>query len=962
MRPIVGRDKEVERMRATLDGLESGTVIAIEGEPGIGKTRLLAELAAAAEKRRFLVLEGRGNEGELDVPFAPFLDALDDYLASVNPRLIRPTDAEGRTELARIFPALAELASGGRPGPQEERYRSHRAVRALLDGLAARQPVLLVIDDAHWADSASVELLSHLIRHPTRGPLLLAIGLRPAPAPERLRTELGAADRISLGPLDGESALELLGDLGNEDVAAALWHRSGGNPFYLEQLARDLTATGALTAADANPQSGDVPAAVAAAIKRELDALASSALLLLRGAAVVGEGFDPELASTAAGLENEDFLTTLDELLAGDLIRTAETPRTFTFRHPIVRQAVYASAPAGWRLSAHACVAAALAERGAVASARATHLERSASTGDENAIATLTEAGNDASARAPAAAAHWFGAALRLVADSDTQRRLGLLFPRARALAACGRYEDSLADLGEVLDLMPLDDAALRARVIASAAKVKQLLGRHGEAHRELEAALTALTDATSPEATTLKLELAADSFFTGDQDGFEHWVRAALEDARGRDDAAMVAAATGLHSAALYMRDDVAAARLELDRALELIDALDERELTGHLNAHTWTALGAVYMERFDAAISLLDRTIESALAAGQGHLPTLMRTTQALAQVSQGRLREASIQLDAAIEASILTRNPIFLAWARSLQCWRTLIAGDLPAAVRLGELALEGAGDDPLSATAACYLAEARLAAGQPASARDEILARAGGSDLPRIERGFRARGYELLARAELALDHPDEAGRWATKAERAAAGLGIGGRTADALRARSEVGLARDDATQALADAEKATEMAVAAGLPIDAGRARILAGRALHARGEGAAARTTLERSRDDLAELGAGHYADAAAQWLRRLGMRVARAERPAAGPLKLEELSSREREIAELVAAGRRNREIADSLFLSVRTVEGHLARTFRKLDVSSRTQLAALVSAAAGDAAENGRGTTTR
>jgi DNA-binding NarL/FixJ family response regulator len=126
------------------------------------------------------------------------------------------------------------------------------------------------------------------------------------------------------------------------------------------------------------------------------------------------------------------------------------------------------------------------------------------------------------------------------------------------------------------------------------------------------------------------------------------------------------------------------------------------------------------------------------------------------------------------------------------------------------------------------------------------------------------------------------------------------------------------------------------------------------GRALTAKDK-EAARDELERARDELAEIGAGHYADAAARELRGLGVRVSRSERQPTNGGELSGLSSREREIAELVAAGRRNREIADSLFLSVRTVEGHLARTFRKLDVSTRTQLAALVSAASEDPSED-------
>ena len=538
---------------------------------------------------------------------------------------------------------------------------------------------------------------------------------------------------------------------------------------------------------------GGVPGDVAAAIARELDRLDPSA------PAAAGRGGGRRgIRSGACGDRIATSIrptrsTRSIDLLAGDLVRPGDVPRRFRFRHPIVRQAVYASAPAGWTLGAHARVAATLSDRGAAATARAVHLERSAAPGDEAAIATLTEAGNDASGRAPAAAAHWYGAALRLVADTDAPCRLGLLVPRARALAACGRFEDSLTDLAEVLDLMPPENPALRGRVIASAAKVKQLLGRHGEAQRELEGALDALDDPTSQEASTLKLELAADCFFTGDQDGFEHWVSGALADARARDDESMTAAATGLHSAALYMRDDVAAARVELDAALALIDQLDVAALTAHLNAHTWTALGAICLERFDEATALLDRTIDAALAAGQGHLPTLMRTTQALAWINQGRLRDAAIQLDAAVEASILTRNPVFLAWARSLQCWATLIVGDLPGAVRLGELALAGAGDDPLSATAACYLAEARLAAGDPEAVREEIISRAGGAELPRIERGFRARGFELLARAELALGDLAEAERWTVEAERSAAGLEISGRSADALRARLRAAL-------------------------------------------------------------------------------------------------------------------------------------------------------------------------
>jgi DNA-binding CsgD family transcriptional regulator len=953
---MVGRAAEHARAVGALDGLEAGGVLTVEGEPGIGKTRLLAELAEQADERRFLVLEGRASESEQSVPFAPFLDALDDYLASVNPRTIKAANAEGLAELARIFPSLAELGDGQAGAAQEERYRSHHAVRLLLEGLAASRPVLLVIDDLHWADAASVELVAHLIRHPPRARVLVAVSFRPAQMPDRLRAEIGGVDRIEVAALGDEDALELVRAIAGDGADEILRH-SGGNPFYLEELAREWAATGGLEVSGGGPDALGVPAEVGAAIERELRELDPAAGRLLQGAAVAGDGFDPELASRAGEVEGEVALAALDHLLERDLVRPTDVPRRFRFRHPIVRQAVYASAPAGWRLGAHARVAEVLGERGESAAGRAHHVELSAEPGNRAAIELLTEAGQAASSRAPSAAAHWFGAALRLVPAEDGATRLGLLAPRARALAASGRYHESLSDLDEVLALVPPEAIEIRARVIASSAKVKQILGRHGEAHEQLERTLATLEDAASPEATTLKLELAADSFFVGDQLGFESWVRAALEDARGRGDRGLIAAATGLHSAALYMRDNLDAARPELERGLKLIAELDEAELGAHLNAHTWTALGAVCMEHFDDAVALLDRTIDSALAAGQGHMPTLMRTTQAFAYISQGRLEGAATRLEAAVDAAILTRNPAFLAWARGLQCWAMLIGGNLPEAVRLGELAVEGAApDDPLTATSACYLAEARLAAGGAEEAREQVLSMTGGPGLPLIERGIRSRGYELLTRAELDADRIEAAAEWARLAAEAADGLGIDGRTADALRARAAVALARGDHDDAGASALASGKAAERAGLRIDVERARTLVGRALAGGGDADDARNELERARDELTTLGARHYADEAAGHLRRLGVRVPRAERSETADHDdgLGELSSREREIAQLVAAGRRNQEIAEALFLSVRTVEGHLGRVYRKLEVSSRTQLTALVSAAS----ENGTG----
>ena len=964
-RALIGREAHLEAARAMIERPpRSTTLFLIEGEPGIGKTVILHELARIADGSGLLVLEGRATELERNVPFAVFLDALDDYLGSLNERVIEPADADGRGELARIFPSLSGLAGEVAVPAQEERYRAHSAVRSMLGGLAARRPLLLVLDDLHWADEASVELLSHLVRHPGDRPVVLAGAVRSGQTPPRLAKALAEIaaerrlERIEPAPLSESEARELIGAEVDERLARELHRDSGGNPFYLEQLLREAgdRATGstapprsAARTAGVGAMVADVPAPVIASIEREIDLLAPDEVALARGAAVVGEGFDPDLAAAAGDLDRGRALACLDVLLERDLVRTTDVPRRFRFRHPIVRHAVYAGAPPGWLLAAHGRAAAALDRPGVATAARAHHVERSAGPGDEAAIALLTKTADGVAPGAPAAAAHWLAAAIRLLPEGDHGRRLGMLVPMARALAASGHFTESLAAIDEVLILLPEDQPALRGRVIASAARIDHLRGVHGgKRTAEVRAVLEQLPDQSSADATALKLELASDCFFGGELEQFERWVRAACEDAHARNDRPGIAAGVGLLSTALYMRDETEAARAELGRALALIEELSDIETAEHLNSFTWVGLGAITLERFGDGIELLDRTIRVAQATEQGHLPALMRINQAYACLWTGRAEQAAVLLDSAVETSILTANPIFLAWAQSLQSWEALLRGALPEAVRLAEESAGGAVSeaDPITATAACHLAEALLAAGRVDQAAAALLSNAGGPELTMVERSFRPRPYETLTRIAIAREDLTAAGEWASRAEQAAAGLGIRGRDADALRATATVALARGDADVAREAALASAAAADEVGMPIEAARGRLLAARA-PIDGDRDAAIAALRAVHAELEGLGAVLYRDEAASELRGLGVRVARSgTRGGSGdsPL-LAELTAREREIAALVADGRRNREIAESLFLSVRTVEGHLGRIFRKLDVDSRTRLAALV-----------------
>ena len=187
--------------------------------------------------------------------------------------------------------------------------------------------------------------------------------------------------------------------------------------------------------------------------------------------------------------------------------------------------------PGGWRLGAHERCADALALRGSMVSAIAHHVERSARQGDEAAIALLREAGEAAAPRAPASAARWFAAALRLLpAAAPGDRRVELLLARSEALAATGQLGESHAALLESMNIVPQEAESLRVRLTAACARVEHLLGRYKEAHAHLETALAELRDPDSAQGVELVIELAGDSLYHGDYDAMRAWASRAVD------------------------------------------------------------------------------------------------------------------------------------------------------------------------------------------------------------------------------------------------------------------------------------------------------------------------------------------------------------------------------------------------------------------------------------------------
>ena len=242
---LVGRTREVAELDLALDRLaaDSPWSVQIVGEPGIGKSRLLAELTSTRRQARgYLVLRGRAAEFELDVPFAVVLDALNDYFGTLEPAFLQSLGPETLGELAAIFPSLAaSVDTLPAPRLQSERYRIHYAIRALLERLAERRPMVVIIDDVQWADAASVEMIAHVLRR-FRGPVMGAFAYRYPPAglavPFDMAVRAGVGGRLELAPLTEEQAESLMDPALDPELRALLYHESGGNPFYLEELMR----------------------------------------------------------------------------------------------------------------------------------------------------------------------------------------------------------------------------------------------------------------------------------------------------------------------------------------------------------------------------------------------------------------------------------------------------------------------------------------------------------------------------------------------------------------------------------------------------------------------------------------------------------------------------------------------------------------------------------------------------
>ncbi len=651
----------------------------------------------------------------------------------------------------------------------------------------------------------------------------------------------------------------------------------------------------------------------------------------------------PGLVAFVAELPEPTVEIGLDELLAADLIRPTESARYFRFRHPIVRRAVYDSTPGAWQLGAHARTAIALAGLHQPASAYAHHVERSAKLGDEAAIAVLVAGAHEVAPHAPLTAGNWLIAALRLLApDADDGRRLDLLQEATTALASAGVYAASIGALEEALALVPKDDPVARADLIVKIANAKRRTGGPLESRELLVRTLESL-ESENPAVAPLLVEIAFNDYWRGEFAQARTLARAVMA---GRTDPLTAFVAAMLSSLSNCSEGRVAEALVDLDEAQRALALLSDDRLVESIDLIQGIASAALRLERIDDTLALLERGFVVARAAGQGAMIPGWLAFEAFAHLMHGHVAEALRVAETAIDAALLSGSAWHTAYAFEADSMAAYWAGDNERALASVQEALVFA--ERISATlphtrARLQLAGAWYAAGDTQRAAAELTAL--DAEPTRLVFDLHAgHGWDLAVRAQLALGDRAAALDLSTRALERADATPLLQQQASARCSRASVLLADDDAAAALAVIDAAAGIVA----PVDNPFLRA---------DPGAARRVPRRRRRAVPGDRRTRSGRDRAVRVrvVPRVRRRRARAPppRPPRHPSHpaaergtgLAALSPREREVADQVASGKTNRTVAETLFLSEKTVETHLARIYDKLGVRSRTALATIV-----------------
>jgi len=973
--PFVGREDELAALTGDLDAALAGRggVVLLGGEPGIGKTRLAEELAAAAAARGALVLWGRCWEGEGAPAFWPWVQVVRAHVQAADPAALRHDMGAGAADIAQVVPAVREclpdLPTPPPLEPEAARFRLFDSLTGFLRAAAARRPLLLVLDDLHWADAPSLALLRFLSRElEGAGPLVVGI-YRHTEVDRGHRLQATLADltrgqhrrRLLLGGLDQPevaSFVALVAGLEpSKELASAVYQQTDGNPFFVTEVVRLLASQGRLDHAGTGspvPAAG-LPEGVKAVVAQRLGRLSDRCQRVLEVAAVLGRDFQLRALQPASGLGADQLLELLEEAEAARVIGAVPGGLgRWRFAHALVREVLYEGLPAARRIRLHERVGEALeavyaADPGPHLAELAHHFVAAAPR-DEEKVARAVQAATLAGRRARDLLA-WEDAAglferalaaLELGERPDQQQRCELLLAVGEARMAASDVPAARAayqQAGELARRIGAPEALARAGLGLGLEFTVGLVDPVEVGL--LEEALVALGDADSPLRARVLARLARALLFAPQAERRLALSEDAVEMARRLGDPATLAAVLFDRHMAIWGPDrpEVASERLAAaTEVVRLAERIGDRAmaLRGRgLRRTDLLELGD--LAGFDADLAAAEQTAQQLRQLHYGWQLPLARAARAMLA---GRFAQAEEQAAQGLAIGRRAGDQAVEVYSRGVVAALRLMEGRFGETV---EVFQDLAARFPALPLLRTCLAAALAEAGRTGEAQAEVE-RLAADDLAAVPRD--ATWNFSLALLALACHHLDDTEHAAKLHELlepyadrniafgrvgalwlgpAAYYLGL----LDLTLNRPEQALGRFQHAAALAGRIQALPMVAHS----QEGQARALL--ALDRPGDRQQAAALLAEAAAVAEELGIHGLGERADALLRELAAPAAPAW-PAG-------LTGREVEVLRLIAAGHSNRAIAQALFISPNTVLHHVSNIFAKTGVANRAEAAA-------------------
>jgi len=990
--PVVGRREDLaalnRHLEAAIDG--RGHCVLLTGDAGIGKSRLLAMLAEHARSCGVLVASGSAFAMEAGVAFGAVADALARPLRALDASTITVLARGAEDDLRAVVPGLPGVTGATRPIDPDGSSRARLLwnVTQFLTRLAARQPILLVLDNAHDSDASSLELLHFIARQVSGARILIVLafldeGREVNPVLRGVVRSLLTATEGTLQPVERLTEADLAElllrsfALSPDDAArhgATLWSHTRGNPFFVEESLKALIAVGQIRQVGArwlveDTRPGTLPASLREAVQARLEALDAGARRVAEIASVVDGHVSIDLLQHVADVGTSAFADAIDALCSRRILveRRSADGAHYEFAHPIIQQTVQGGLTAARERVLHGAVATALERMHGTectehALAMARHLVRGQDLGDdERTLRYLSAAGRDALARrADQEAARWLADALQVAERRDDSAAIATLLEElATAQVRLGRGGDALRGLERAM-LLASERGDLLAQVRLQH-QLGQALARAGEALAGLQQLRESVGTATRIGRGDLavRAHLASANIHQtlGRHDHAITSVRDALVIAESSGDVSLLAKA---HQTALQLYAWTGPASLAREHgalALSLSTTSGDREVA-------WASHWAMAMlAGFSGDASGVEAHVREATVLADALASPFMQAMTAEIAIEhasgEGRWDEALLIADRTIPlARAIMRNtllPRLLVWtglivlerddserARALfeEAWQ--LSGADRAASMSGE-APQDVSDVHNVILAHTGMGMYHLSRGDWARAMDfgeRGLALADRSGyvawaihrlIPMmVEAGLRVENYDRVQVLTERLHRDSTALNHRLGLAWAAAG--------DALVARMRV-QSPDVAARLLAAAEELE----AVPFVFHAARLRRNAAQVLESDGDIEGASRELRRAHDVFVRLGAEFELRSLRGHMRALGVRLPpRTVSEGAGAL-----TGRELEIARAVARRLTNKEIGAALDISARTVSTHLSNIFEKLGVDSRGALADLVRA---------------